>query len=382
MAIASFNDANKGPTDVITAPLRPSFSVDEQSPLGQSARPAAGTRAFICGLSGLEMTDFERGYYRELQPWGVILFARNIDTPGQVRALTASVRETLGWHAPILIDQEGGRVQRMKPPHWSRYPAAGRFGAMEMAATGTGIEAAQITTWLIADDLLNVGIDVNCAPVLDLRVAGGTDAIGNRAFHTEPKAVARLGREVHDAYLEAGVVPVVKHMPGHGRAIVDSHKSLPRIPTDRATLEAMDFLPFRALNDAPMAMTGHLVFEAIDPDLPVTLSPTMISLIRNHIGFNGALMSDDLSMGALSGSMAERASGALASGCDLALHCNGTRTEMEAMAQALPVLEGNAYDRCASALDRRGRQSLDRAAMTDRLETLLAGFAGDDASIG
>lgn len=367
---------------MINTPLRPSYAADESSPLGQAARPLAGTRAFICGLSGLAMTDFERGYCHELQPWGVILFARNIDTHDQVRALTASIRETLGWHAPILIDQEGGRVQRMKPPHWRRYSAAGRFGAMEMASPGTGIEAAQISTWLIADDLLDVGIDVNCAPVLDLRVPGGTNAIGNRAFHTQPKAVARLAREVHDAYLEAGVVPVVKHIPGHGRAIVDSHESLPRIPTDRATLEAMDFLPFRALNDAPMAMTGHLLFEAIDPDLPVTLSPTMITLIRDHIGFNGALMSDDLSMGALSGSMAERASGALAAGCDLALHCNGTRAEMEAMAEALPLLEGNAYERCVSALDRRGRQSLDRAALTDRLETLLAGFAGDDASIG
>lgn len=367
---------------MITAPLRPSFTLDEPSPLGRAARPAAGTRAFICGLAGLTMTDFERGYYRELRPWGVILFARNIDNPDQVRALTASVREVLGWHAPVLIDQEGGRVQRMKPPHWRRYSAAGRFGAMEVASPGTGIEAAQITTWMIADDLLSVGIDVNCAPVLDLRVAGGTDAIGNRAFHRQPKAVTRLGREVHDAYLEAGVVPVVKHTPGHGRAIVDSHESLPRIPTDRATLETMDFLPFRALNDAPMAMTGHLVFESIDPDLPVTLSPTMITLIREHIGFDGALMSDDLSMGALSGSMADRASGALAAGCDLALHCNGVRIEMEAMAEALPLLEGNAHDRCASALDRRGRQSLDRAAMTERLETLLAGFAGDDASIG
>lgn len=366
---------------MITAPLRPSFTLEETSPLGHAARPAAGTRSFICGLAGLVMTDFERGYYRELQPWGVILFARNIDNPDQVRALTASVRETLGWHAPILIDQEGGRVQRMKPPHWQRYSAAGRFGAMETASPGTGIEAAQIATWMIADDLLDVGIDVNCAPVLDLRVAGGTAAIGNRAFHTQPNAAARLGRAVHDAYLEAGVVPVIKHIPGHGRAIVDSHESLPRIPTDRATLESMDFLPFRALNDAPMAMTGHLVFEAIDPDQPVTLSPTMIGIIRDHIGFNGALMSDDLSMGALSGSMAERASAALAAGCDLALHCNGARAEMEAMAQALPLLEGDAYERCASALDRRGRQSLDRAAMTDRLETLLAGFAGDDTSI-
>lgn len=334
--------------------------------------PILGTQAFICGLEGYALSSFERTYLAQMKPWGVILFARNIDTPDQVRRLTASVRDLLGWQAPILVDQEGGRVQRLKPPHWRRYPAAGRFGAMEAERPGSGVEAAQISTWMIADDLLDVGIDVNCAPVLDLRVPGGTDAIGNRAFHSDPKAVSILARAVHDAYLEAGVLPVIKHAPGHGRAIVDSHALLPRIPTDRQTLEARDFYPFRALRDAPLAMTGHLVFETIDPDAPTTLSKTMIDLIRHDIGFDGALMSDDLSMGALSGTMAQRASGALDAGCDLALHCNGLRSEMEALEGALSLLEGKSAERCAIALARRGRQSIERAMMSERLDSLLA----------
>ena len=340
--------------------------------------PAFGTRAFICGLEGTRLTAFERTYLAEMKPWGVILFARNIETPDQVRALTASVREVLGWHAPVLVDQEGGRVQRLKPPHWRRYPTAGRFGAMEAAEPGAGIEAAQIATWMIADDLLAVGIDINCAPVLDLRIPGATQAIGNRAYHRDADLVARLGRAVHDAYLQAGVVPVVKHVPGHGRTGVDSHHGLPRIRTDRATLEASDFLPFRALRDAPMAMTGHLVFEAIDPAKPVTQSPLMIELIRKRIGFDGALVTDDLSMGALAGSIADRAAGALDAGCDLALHCNGARSEMEALRAAVPELTGRSAERCACALARRGRQSLDRSVLTTRLETLLADFTGDD----
>jgi beta-N-acetylhexosaminidase len=340
--------------------------------------PSGGTRAFICGLEGLALTDFERAYLRETKPWGVILFGRNIDNPDQVRRLTSDVRDALDWHAPILIDQEGGRVQRLKPPHWRRYPAASRFGAMEKAEPGAGVEAAQIATWMIADDLLQVGINVNCAPVLDLSVSGGTDAIGNRAFDGDPKAISLLGRTTIEAYMQAGVAPVIKHMPGHGRAVVDSHFGLPRITTDRETLELTDFAPFQALSDAPLAMTGHLVFEAIDSDLPVTLSPTMVALIRDSIGFDGALMTDDLAMGALSGSMAERASEALAAGCDLALHCNGSRSEMEAIREAIPLLEGRSAERCAAALTRLGRQSLDRATLTDRLDTLLASIGAEE----
>ncbi|MEM1283894.1 MAG: beta-N-acetylhexosaminidase [Pseudomonadota bacterium] len=343
--------------------------------------PSQGTHAFICGLEGTAINDFERGYLREMKPWGVILFARNVESPDRLRRLTTSIRELLGWQTPVLIDQEGGRVQRMKPPHWQRYPAAGRFGAMEAQQPGSGIEAAEIATWLIADDLLSVGIDVNCAPVLDLRVPGGTNAIGNRAFHTKPQTVAQLGRAVHDAYLEAGVVPVIKHVPGHGRAVVDSHEDLPRIATDRQTLESQDFLPFRSLAHAPMAMTGHLVFEAIDAERPTTLSPAMVDVIRSDIGFDGALLTDDLSMGALRDPIADRARGALQAGCDLALHCNGVRTEMEDIQSAIPLLEGRSADRCASALARRGRQSLDRAALENRLSTLLQQVPVDETQI-
>lgn len=346
--------------------------------LPNAGLPPFGTRAFVCGLEGLAVTEFERAFLKETKPWGVILFGRNIDNPDQVRRLTSEVREALDWHAPVLIDQEGGRVQRLKPPHWDRYPAASRFGAMERSEPGAGVEAAQITTWLIADDLRDVGINVNCAPVLDLRVSGGTDAIGNRAFHDDPKTISQLGRATMDAYMQAGVAPVIKHIPGHGRAVVDSHVGLPRITTDRETLEQTDFVPFQALSDAPMAMTGHLVFDAIDPENPVTLSPTMIGIIRDQIRFDGALITDDLSMGALSGSMAERASGSLAAGCDLALHCNGVREEMEAIRGAVPLLEGRAAERCASALARLGHQTLDRATLTDRLETLFASFGVDE----
>ncbi|MEO0383269.1 MAG: beta-N-acetylhexosaminidase [Pseudomonadota bacterium] len=346
--------------------------------LPNAGLPSFGTSAFVCGLEGLTVTDFERAYLRETKPWGVILFGRNISNPDQVRSLTEDVRQALGWHAPILIDQEGGRVQRLKPPHWDRYAAASRFGAIELAEPGAGVEAAQIATWLIADDLLDVGINVNCAPVLDLRVSGGTDAIGNRAFHGEPKTVSRLGGATMNAYIQAGVAPVIKHIPGHGRAVVDSHVGLPRITTDRQTLERTDFVPFQALSDAPMAMTGHLVFEAIDPENPVTLSPIMIGIIRDQIGFDGALITDDLSMGALSGSMAERATRSLAAGCDLALHCNGVRTEMEAIREAIPLLEGRSAERCATALARLGRQTLDRATLTNRLETLFASFGADE----
>lgn len=346
--------------------------------LPNAGLPPCGTRAFVCGLEGQVITDFEKAYLRETKPWGVILFGRNIDNPDQVRRLTSDVRDALNWHAPVLIDQEGGRVQRLKAPHWPRYPAASRFGAMERAEPGTGVEAAQIAAWMIADDLLDVGINVNCAPVLDLRVSGGTDAIGNRAFHEEPKTVCQLGRATMDAYMQAGVAPVIKHIPGHGRAVVDSHFGLPRITTDRQTLEQTDFVPFQALSDAPMAMTGHLIFEAIDPEDPVTLSPTLIGIIRDQIGFDGALITDDLSMGALSGSMVQRATGSLAAGCDLALHCNGLRTEMEAIREAIPLLEGRSAERCAAALARLSSQTLDRATLTNRLETLFASFDADE----
>lgn len=341
-----------------------------------------GTRAFMCGLEGLVLTAFETAYLAQTKPWGVILFGRNIDNPGQVRSLTGAVRKALGWHAPILIDQEGGRVQRMKPPHWQRYPAASRYGAMESQQPGAGVEAAHIATLLMADDLLDVGINVNCAPVLDLRVRGGTNAIGDRAYHGDPQTLSKVARAVHDAYLQAGVAPVIKHIPGHGRAVEDSHYALPTITTARATLEATDFVPFKALNDAPFAMTAHLIFQAIDPDHPVTLSPIMIKLIREHIGFEGALMSDDLGMGALTGPMNERAALAIAAGCDLALHCNGVQSEMEAIWQSVPLLEGVAAKRCASGLARLGHQSLDRQALLSRYERLLASHPHSNAALG
>lgn len=332
----------------------------------------------ICGLAGRRLSGFERDYLRTVRPWGVILFARNVASPNQVRELTAGVRDELGWHAPILVDQEGGRVQRLKPPHWRRYPSAGRFGAMEVAAEGRGVEAAQIAAWMIADDLLSVGIDVNCAPVLDLRLPGSTNAIGNRAYHGLPEVVIKLARAVHDAYLESGVVPVIKHMPGHGRARDDSHMRLPRIRATKSTLALTDFSPFRALQDAPMGMTGHLLFDAIDSETPATLSKPVIDYVRHTMKFNGLLLTDDLSMGALSGSINERAKAAIAAGCDIVLHCNGSESEMEAIVESVPELTGTSAERAARALARRGRQSIDRAALDSRLEALLADFSGSD----
>lgn len=344
-----------------------------------SGRAPSGTHAFVCGVSGHRLTDFERSYISEMRPWGVILFARNVSNPQQLARLTDSIRDVLGWQAPVLIDQEGGRVQRLKPPHWRRYPSAGRFGAMEAAEPGAGVEAAQIAAWLIADDLLSVGIDVNCAPVLDLRVPGGTNAIGNRAYHRELEIVSRVGRAVHDAFLQAGVVPVIKHIPGHGRAKVDSHEKLPRITASPDALSQWDFAAFKSLADSPMAMTGHLVFDAYDQQNPVTLSSKMIHVIRDQIGFDGALLTDDLSMGALSGSIKDRAVGALEAGCDLLLHCNGGRREMDDLRGVVPELDGDAALRCARALTRRGRQAMDRRLMGDRLESLLAQFPDIDA---
>ncbi|MEM6712619.1 MAG: beta-N-acetylhexosaminidase [Pseudomonadota bacterium] len=344
----------------------------------QGGTTPIGTRAFVCSLAGTSLTAFERAYLRDMQPWGVILFARNVDSPRQVKQLTTSVRQELGWHAPILIDQEGGRVQRLKPPHWRRYPPAATFGEIEADHPGRGVEAAQIAAWMMAHELLSVGVDVNCTPVLDVRFPGTTDAIGDRSFHTDRQIVATLGRAVHDAFLNAGVVPVIKHVLGHGRAVLDSHFSLPHIAESMGVLEQSDFFPFRALADAPLAMTGHLVFEAIDEERPATLSRAVIDVLRNDIGFSGALVSDDLAMAALDGSMADRARMAIEAGCDLALHCTGKQNEMDALRDAVPLLEGVSAERCASALLRRGHQSHDQVGLAARLDVLLAGGPSEE----
>ena len=333
-------------------------------------------RAFIVGCSGPELTQDERAFFREAQPWGFILFRRNIDNPDQVRALTDALRETVGVsEAPILIDQEGGRVQRMGPPHWRRYPPGRAYGQAVPGDTLGQREIARLGARLIADDLLSVGINVDCLPVLDVPVPGAHDIIGDRAYGSEPRTIAVLGRAAAEGLLAGGVLPVVKHMPGHGRAGADSHEALPVVDASRDELEAIDFEPFRVLADMPLAMTAHVVYTAVDPEHPATTSrKVMDEVIRGSIGFDGLVMSDDLSMKALSGSFRERAAASLAAGCDVALHCNGNLDEMQAVAEAAPLLSGPAKQRADAALARiRHRpEPLDSVDAHARLAAALA----------
>jgi beta-N-acetylhexosaminidase len=331
-------------------------------------------RAFIVGCSGLELTQEEKAFFRDARPWGFILFKRNIEAPDQVRALTASLRETIGIaDAPILIDQEGGRVQRLGPPHWRRYPPGRAYG--QAGDPMMQREIARLGARLIADDLLSVGINVDCLPVLDVPVPGAHDIIGDRAYANDPATIAVLGRAAAEGLLAGGVLPVIKHMPGHGRAGADSHEALPVVHASRAELEEVDFEPFRVLADMPLAMTAHVVYTAIDPAAPATTSPrVMDEVIRASIGFDGLVMSDDLSMKALSGSLRERAAAALAAGCDVALHCNGKLEEMQAVAEAAPALTGVAKLRADTALARlRHRpEPLDSVDAHARLTAALA----------
>lgn len=332
-------------------------------------------RAFVAGCSGPVLTPEEGGFFREADPLGFILFRRNIESPGQVRALTASLRDAVGRDdAPVLIDQEGGRVQRMGPPHWPKYPPGRAYAAL---ASGEDARRrlVRLGARLIAHDLRNVGIDVDCLPVLDVPVAGSHDVIGDRAYDRDPAVVADLGRAAAEGLLDGGVLPVVKHIPGHGRARSDSHLELPRVAAPLGELRAHDFPPFRALADMPVAMSAHVVFEAIDPDRPATTSPLVVErIIRGEIGFDGLLLTDDLSMKALSGTFRARTEAALAAGCDVALHCNGDLDEMRAVAEGAPHLSGRSLRRVEAALARISRPAapFDLAAAREGFEAALA----------
>lgn len=332
-------------------------------------------RAFICGCEGPELTERERDFLREAQPWGLILFGRNIVSLEQVSALCASFRQAVGrMDAHVLIDQEGGRVQRLRPPLALSHPSAARYGALYETDREAAVEAARAGAQLMAAELAALGITIDCLPVLDLPAEGMTDAIGDRAYAHTVEGVAALGAAVVSGMLAGGVLPVVKHMPGHGRATVDSHYHLPRVTADRETLEATDFRTFQALANAPLGMTGHIVFDAIDSERPATLSPIVLGeIVRGLIGFEGLLMSDDLSMKALSGSVGVSASRALAAGCDIALHCNGAMDEMLEVAAASPLLEGRAAERAAAAsalLVPAG--AVDVAGLREKRDSLLA----------
>lgn len=334
-------------------------------------------KAFISGCAGLVLTADERAFFARERPWGLILFARNISTPDQVRALVQDWRAVVGdADAPVLIDQEGGRVRRLRPPLVADYPAGAVYGRLHASDQAQGLRAARAGARLIAADLADLGITVNCAPILDVPTPVTSDVIGDRAYATDPADIAALGRAIADGLADGGVLPVIKHMPGHGRATVDSHLELPVVEAAAEALRQVDFAPFRALADLPLAMTAHVVFTALDAQRCATQSPVVIDLIRREIGFDGALMADDVSMKALGGPMAERVEKLFAAGCDLALHCNGDMAEMVDVAQASPELSGAALRRCATALaSRRPPRPVDRAALRAEFEELLAGAA-------
>ncbi len=337
------------------------------------------TRAFIAGCSGLELTPDEIAFFREAAPWGFILFRRNIEAPQQVRALCDALRETVGRSdAPILIDQEGGRVQRMGPPHWPKYPSGSTYGRLHANDPLVQREIARLGARLIAHDLRRVGVTVDCLPVLDVPSPGAHDVIGDRAYGKTPDRVAVLGRAAAEGLMAGGVLPVIKHMPGHGRAGADSHLALPVVDASREELEKHDFAPFRMLTDMPLAMTAHVVYTALDPDRPATTSPiVMEGVIRGHIGYDGLVMTDDLSMQALSGTFRERTEAAFAAGCDMALHCNGRMEEMSAVAEAAPLLTGEALRRAEAALARirHEPEPLDPVDARARLDAALAMIA-------
>jgi beta-N-acetylhexosaminidase len=331
-------------------------------------------RAFITGVSGPELSDAEREFIRAERPWGFILFKRNIETPDQLSRLVQELRHVAeSAEAPILIDQEGGRVQRLGPPHWPAYPPGAVFGALYDLDPALGLSAARLSSRLIAADLINLGITVDCLPLADVPVEGSDAVIGNRAYGTEPGKVARIARAVTEGLEQGGVLPVLKHIPGHGRATADSHFRLPTVDTAKSELERTDFAAFQPLADLPMAMTAHVVFSALDPVHPATTSATIIEqVIRGVIGFQGLLMSDDVSMNALAGSIAERTRAIVNAGCDMVLHCNGKLDEMREVARETPELTGRALERADRALaSRRPPAPFDRLAARAELESLM-----------
>ncbi|MCF3628850.1 beta-N-acetylhexosaminidase [Thalassospiraceae bacterium LMO-SO8] len=322
---------------------------------GQMTGRKGPPRAAVFGCEGPALSDAEKRFFEDANPLGFILFARNIETPDQVRALVRDLRATVGdAAAPVLIDQEGGRVQRLRPPHWPDRPPASQFAAAYRENPDRASADLAANARAIARDLAGLGITVDCWPVLDLPQPGADPIIGDRALGADTAAIAALGGVIIDALHAGGVTPVIKHIPGHGRATVDSHKALPVVATDLATLRDTDFAPFRALNAAPWAMTAHVVYTAVDPGTCATFSPKVVDrVIRGDIGFDGLLISDDLSMHALTGAFAERTRRALAAGCDVVLHCNGVMAEMAPVAEAAHIMTDKALARAARAETQR-----------------------------
>ena len=330
--------------------------------------------AMVLGCAGRELGADEAAFFADADPWGFILFRRNVESPEQVLRLTDALRTAVGWEAPVLIDQEGGRVQRMGPPHWQKYPP----GEAYLKATNDPLaarELARLGARLMAHDLKAVGVNVDCLPVLDVPVSGSHDIIGDRAYARDPATVTQLGRAAAEGLLAGGVLPVIKHMPGHGRAFADSHKELPTVHADFETLDAWDFAPFKALSDMPIAMSAHVVFTAIDRKRPATTSKKAVKLMREHLGFQGLLLSDDLVMNALSGTLTERAEAALKAGCDAVVHWNGDMAEMQQVAAGVGKLKGKAAKRASAALARivHTPEPLDEREARERFAAMLAG---------
>jgi beta-N-acetylhexosaminidase len=312
-------------------------------------------KALIIGCSGPELSEAEREFLAAERPWGLILFKRNCESPAQISALTQEFRGLTGYHnAPVLIDQEGGRVQRLGPPQWPKFPPAANFGEIYARDPAKGRDAVKLGGRLIAGELLALGITVDCLPVADLRRPEGHGIIGDRAYGDTIQSVAELARAAAEGLMQGGVLPVMKHIPGHGRANADSHEALPTVTASLSELEKTDFEPFRLLRDLPMAMTAHVLYQSIDPGRAATISKKIVQeIIRGHIGFDGLLMTDDLSMKALTGSLQERAEMSLEAGCDVVLHCIGDLAEMREIAAVCPALSGEPLRRANAALERR-----------------------------
>lgn len=333
-----------------------------------------GGAACILGCASETLGPDERRFFAEADPWGFILFARNIAAPDQLRRLTGDLRMAVGREAPIFIDQEGGRVARLRPPHWRDWPPA--LDQMAAMAPARRARAMWLRYRIIAAELAAVGIDGNCAPLADIATPGTHPVLRNRCYGTEADSVITLARSVAQGLLEGGTLPVLKHIPGHGRATVDSHLDLPRVSASRAALDASDFAAFRALADLPLGMTAHIVYDCLDPERPATQSAAVIGVIRDEIGFDGLLMTDDISMSALSGGIGERSAAARAAGCDVILHCNGERAEMEAAVAAAGSLAGLAASRAERALAaRRAPAGTELAALAAEYDALTAGAA-------
>lgn len=335
-----------------------------------------GVSALILGCAGTQLSPDEAAFFREADPWGLILFRRNVVDPDQVRRLTADFRAVVGRpDAPVLVDQEGGRVQRLGPPLWPKYPPARAFSRIAANDPFVGREMARLGARLMAADLNAVGITVDCAPVLDVPVAGAHDVIGDRAFSQDPREVANLGRAVAEGLIAGGVLPVIKHVPGHGRAGADSHLDLPVVDASLESLSASDFLPFRTLTDMPLAMTAHVVYTAVDRRGPATTSrKVMQGIVRGHLAYDGLMMTDDLSMKALAGTLAERARASYTAGCDVVLHCNGRLDEMVEIAGEARALSGRSRRRAEAALARIRHEPdpFDAAEALARFQDVLA----------